>query len=526
MLRVSQVRLTIDEDLSQLKAKLCRKLRIAADDLIRFSIIKESIDARKDPIVFSYTLACEVRQEAALLKRHLRDVSAMHPEPFALPAQGNEPLKHRPAVIGFGPSGMFAALLLAQQGYRPIVFERGSCVETRTRRVRAFWAGGQLDPQCNVQFGEGGAGTFSDGKLTSRSKDPRCHHVLEELVRFGAPPQILYEAHPHIGTDILSGIVRNLREEIIALGGEIHFDAQAEDFRIADGRLRALIVNGEEIPCEQALLCVGHSARDTMRTLHARGMRMEAKAFAVGARVEHPQAMIDKALYGRYAGHPRLGAASYRMTCRAANGRGVYTFCMCPGGTVVAAASEEGRLVTNGMSEYARDGENANSALLVGIEPEHFPSDHPLAGMYFQREIEQKAFQLGGGDYTAPATLVGDFLRGEASTALGDVHPTCPTGVRLCNLRDILPKTVTETMCAGLVKMDTMLEGFACDQAVLTGPETRSSSPVRILRDEFFQTKISGLYPCGEGAGYAGGIVSAAVDGIRCAEAVLSDEHA
>ena len=275
MLRVSQVKLTIDEDLDQLEEKLCKKLRISKDELIRFSIVRESIDARKDPIMFSYTLECEVRHEAALLRRRLRDVARAEAAPFTLPEQGSKRLTHRPVVIGFGPSGMFAGLLLAQNGYRPIILERGSCVETRTRRVREFWAGGQLDPQCNVQFGEGGAGTFSDGKLTTRSKDPRCHHVLEELVRFGAPEQILYEAHPHIGTDILSGIVKAIRSEIIALGGEVRFDAQAEDFLLSSGALRALIVNGEELPCEQALLCIGHSARDTMRTLHARGMRME-----------------------------------------------------------------------------------------------------------------------------------------------------------------------------------------------------------------------------------------------------------
>lgn len=519
MLRVSQVRLTIDEDLSQLKAKLCRKLRIAADDLIRFSIIKESIDARKDPIVFSYTLACEVRHEAALLKRHLRDVSAMNPEPFALPAQGNEPLKHRPAVIGFGPSGMFAALLLAQQGYHPIVFERGSCVETRTRRVRAFWAGGQLDPQCNVQFGEGGAGTFSDGKLTSRSKDPRCHHVLEELVRFGAPPQILYEAHPHIGTDILSGIVRNLREEIIALGGEIHFDAQAEDFRIADGRLRALIVNGEEIPCEQALLCVGHSARDTMRTLHARGMRMEAKAFAVGARVEHLQAMIDKALYGRYAGHPRLGAASYRMTCRAANGRGVYTFCMCPGGFVVPASSIPDGVVVNGMSEHARDQANANSALLVQVTPADYGHD-PFDGMRFQEELEHRAFLMGGGDHRAPAQQVTDFLARRASETIGALKPSYARGVTLCDLHALFPKEISTALEDGLRHFEHQLPGFSAS-GIMTAVESRSSAPLRMCRDERLMSSIEGIMPLGEGAGYAGGIVTSAVDGVRGAMALI-----
>lgn len=522
MLRVSQVKLTIDEDLDQLEEKLCKKLRISKDELIRFSIVRESIDARKDPIMFSYTLECEVRHEAALLRRRLRDVARAEAAPFTLPEQGSERLTHRPVVIGFGPSGMFAGLLLAQNGYRPIILERGSCVETRTRRVQEFWAGGQLDPQCNVQFGEGGAGTFSDGKLTTRSKDPRCHHVLEELVRFGAPEQILYEAHPHIGTDILSGIVKAIRSEIIALGGEVRFDAQAEDFLLSSGALRALIVNGEELPCEQALLCIGHSARDTMRTLHACGMQMEAKAFAVGVRVEHPQQMIDQALYGRYAGHPRLGAASYRMSSRTSGGRGVYTFCMCPGGSVVGAASESGGVVTNGMSAFARDGENSNAALLVGVSPEDFGAEGPLTGVAFQRAIERAAFEAGGGDYSAPCQRVGDFLERRRTAGFGAVRPTYQPGVAPGDLRAVLPGFVCNSMAQGIREMGKKLRGFDDPDALLTTPETRSSSPVRILRGENRECPtVRGLFPCGEGAGYAGGITSAAVDGLRCAEEIL-----
>ena len=519
MLRVSQVKLTIDEDLDQLEEKLCKKLRISKDELIRFSIVRESIDARKDPIMFSYTLECEVRHEAALLRRRLRDVARAEAAPFTLPEQGSERLTHRPVVIGFGPSGMFAGLLLAQNGYRPIILERGSCVETRTRRVREFWAGGQLDPQCNVQFGEGGAGTFSDGKLTTRSKDPRCHHVLEELVRFGAPEQILYEAHPHIGTDILSGIVKAIRSEIIALGGEVRFDAQAEDFLLSSGALRALIVNGEELPCEQALLCIGHSARDTMRTLHACGMQMEAKAFAVGVRVEHPQQMIDQALYGRYAGHPRLGAASYRMSSRTSGGRGVYTFCMCPGGFVVPAASTPHGVVVNGMSEHARDQANANSALLVQVTPADYGSG-PFDGMRFQEELEHRAFVMGGSSYCAPAQQVRDFLARRPSLEIGEVAPSYARGVTLCDLHDLFPAAISTALEEGLQHFEHQLPGFSTC-GILSAVESRSSSPLRMCRDETLTSSIEGIMPLGEGAGYAGGIVTSAVDGVRGAMSLM-----
>ncbi len=424
---------------------------------------------------------------------------------------------------------MFAGLVLALSGLKPIIIERGKAVEDRQKDVNLFWEKKELNPESNVQFGEGGAGTFSDGKLTTGIKSPYIHKILEELYEAGAPEEILYSSKPHIGTDQLAIVVKNIRKKIISLGGEVRLECKLEKLISANGFIHGITYshNGENIDIEtdSVILAIGHSARDTVEMLYNSGIKIIQKPFSVGARIEHPQALINKAQYGKFANHKALGAADYKLSCHKLHERGAYTFCMCPGGTVVAAASEKGGVVVNGMSELARDGENANSALLVGIEPENFPSEHPLAGIYYQREIEQKAFQIAGSNYNAPAQLVGDFLNGKLSKSLGSVKPTCPTGVTLCDLTECLPNAVSETMKSAIVEMNKKLEGFSLYDAVLTAPETRSSSPVRILRDDFLQCSVNGVYPCGEGAGYAGGIISAANDGIKCAHAVLEDEH-
>ena len=431
--------------------------------------------------------------------------------------------------MGFGPAGMLAGLILAEAGLRPIIFERGKNIDDRQKDVNDFWQNRRLNEESNVQFGEGGAGTFSDGKLTTGIKSPFIRKVLDELYEAGAPEEILYSSKPHIGTDRLAIVVKNIRKKIEKLGGEVRLECKVEKLIIYNNFVQGLTYShrGElfDIEADSVIMAIGHSARDTVEMLYNLGCEIIQKPFSVGARIEHPQKLINKAQYGDFAGNEKLGAADYKLACHGLHERGAYTFCMCPGGTVVAAASEKGGVIVNGMSSLARDGENANSALLVGIEPKDFPSEHPLAGIYYQREIEHNAFLLGGGDYKAPAQLVGDFLAGKASTKLGDVRPTCPTGVTLTNIEKCLPEKVSATMKSAIVEMDKKLSGFALYDAVLTAPETRSSSSVRILRDEFCQSKISGIYPCGEGAGYAGGIVSAAVDGIKCAHAVLGDEH-
>ena len=451
------------------------------------------------------------------------------PEYYTPPCPAAKDPDTPPVVVGAGPAGLFAALILANAGRKPILLERGQPVEQRQKDVAAFWAGGQLNTESNVQFGEGGAGAFSDGKLNTGTKDLRHRWILEQLVSCGAPESILVDARPHVGTDRLHIALKNLRRRLLDLGADIRFGHRLEGIEAPEGELAALVVSGPEgsyrLPARQLILAFGHSARDTVEMLYKNGAQIIQKPFSVGARIEHPQKLIDKAQYGAFAGHPKLGAADYKLSCHGLHQRGAYTFCMCPGGTVVAAASEKGGVIVNGMSTLARDGENANSALLVGIDPVDFPSEHPLAGMYYQREIEQNAFALGGGDYRAPAQLVGDFLADRESRALGNVQPTCPTGVTLTNLRYCLPDKVRTTMQAAITEMDKRLHGFALPDAVLTAPETRSSSSVRILRDEFCQCNLRGVYPCGEGAGYAGGIVSAAVDGIKCAHAVLADAH-
>lgn len=520
MIRIHQVQLALSEDPSILKQKCANKLHIPVSDIKEMRIYRESIDARKQDIHFSYTVDLEVVEERRLLRR--KDVEPTPDLSYHMPKEGTEQKAGRIIVAGFGPAGMYAALLLAQMGYRPLVLERGEMVEERVKKVEKFWQEGSLDPDCNVQFGEGGAGTFSDGKLTTRSKDLRSRKVLEEFVKFGAPEDILYMAHPHIGTDRLREIVKNIRKEILALGGEIRFSSPLEDFTIEHGEITQVKSKEEWIPCKALILAVGHSARDTFDLLIQKKIRMEQKSFAVGLRIEHPQTVINQAQYKEFANHPRLKAAEYRLTYTTTQQRGVYTFCMCPGGSVVASASEAGGIVVNGMSEHARDQENANSALLVQVHPSDVGEDlHD--GIRFQRALEQAAFVAGGSHYRAPAQLVKDFLLNQASTSLGSVTPTYRPGITLTNLQEILPAFVRDALLEALPAFDRKLYGFAMEDAVLTGVETRSSSPLRIMRDTTSLTSLSlsNLYPSGEGAGYAGGIVSAAIDGLRCAERVI-----
>ncbi|MEA4823346.1 MAG: hypothetical protein VB111_04440 [Clostridiaceae bacterium] len=485
-------------------------------------VLRRAVDARKKSDVhFVFNVEADV---IARPKRFSDDIKPA-PSPEKLPRIAYT-LPRRPLVVGAGPAGLFAALTLARAGVCPIVCERGLPVEQRTRTVNAFFDGGALNPDSNVQFGEGGAGTFSDGKLATGISDPRCESVLRDFVGCGAPEDILWDAKPHIGTDRLPGVVAGLRREIEALGGTFLYETKLLRLRIQNERVIAAVAerHGEciEIPTDTVLLAPGHSARDTFAMLHALGVALIPKSFSVGARVEHLQSFVDTAQYGGFAGHPALGAADYKLSAHLPNGRGVYTFCMCPGGTVVAAASEEGHIVTNGMSVYARDGENANAAVLVSVNPEDFPSRDPLAGIAFQRQLERAAF-LASNSYRAPAERLGDFLAGLSPSAFGSVRPSYLPGVVPYDLSKVLPSFVCDGMRAGFAAFDRRLYGFAMADAVLTAPETRSSSPVRIARGESCESvSLRGLFPCGEGAGYAGGILSAAVDGIRCAEALLT----
>ncbi len=532
MIRLNELKMPLGATEHEVKIAAAKALKIKEQDIKEFTLARRSIDSRKKDniiLVYSVEIETDLNEEKVIAGFAPNKALITQKYNYEVPqAKRNFPL--RPVIAGFGPAGMFAALTLAKAGLNPIVLERGSAVEERTREVDFFWTNRKLNTESNVQFGEGGAGTFSDGKLTTGIKDPRCREVFLRFAEFGAPAEILYSATPHIGTDKLKTVVKNLREEVIRLGGEVKFNTKLVDIITANGYVQGVSYQNpdgtvSDIETDALILAIGHSARDTFELIHKKGLEINQKPFSVGTRIEHPQEHINKAQYGKLWNSPLLPAADYKLACHPPHGRGLYTFCMCPGGTVVAASSEDGGMVVNGMSEYARDKENANCALLVGIEPP-FDTDHPLAGMYLQREIEQKAFKLGGGDYTAPAQLLGDFLKGIESPKLGAVNPSCPTGVTMTDIRKVLPKKVTDTIAGAIHDFDRKLNGFNLYDAVLTAPESRSSSPIRICRDEFFQaTRLRGLYPSGEGAGYAGGIVSAAVDGMRCAEAVLSGEY-
>lgn len=526
-IRVNNITLNIKEDISVLKIKVLRKLKISEKEMIGFKILKESIDARKkDSIKFNYCIEVKCENEKKIISK-LKDNDLKLEEDSVDEAiiHGENKLGSRPVVVGFGPAGLFAALTLAKEGYKPVVFERGEDVDNRTKTVEAFWKDGKLNLESNVQFGEGGAGTFSDGKLTTRIKDKRCGFVLDELIKSGAPEEIAYIGKPHVGTDILKGVVKNIREEIKSLGGEVHFNSKLEKIKSKDGKLESIVVNGKEIPCEALILAIGHSSRDTYEMLHEVGVSMEPKAFAIGVRIEHPQELINVSQYGKYSNHEKLKAADYKLTHQSReHGRGIYSFCMCPGGVVVAASTEEGRLVSNGMSYHARDLDNANSALVVTVGPDDFEGDGPLRGMEFQRHYEELAYKLGGSNYNAPVQLVGDFLEDKISTKLGSVTPSYEPGYEFKDLRECLPSYVVDSIKEAIKVFDTKIKGYGMWDAVLTGIETRTSAPVRMTRSESLESiNLAGLYPTGEGAGFAGGIISAAVDGIKVAESIIKE---
>lgn len=519
---VSGIASSIETTEEEILQKAAQKLGKAKETITFAAIAKRSVDARKGEIKFVSSVAFNLDGDEQKLVESLNDSSVTFKDSVKLSlSPGTTPLSARPVIAGFGPAGMFAALMLARLGYRPIVLERGADVDARVKAVEGFWLGGRLDPDSNVQYGEGGAGTFSDGKLTTRIGDARCRYVLEELVHHGAPEAVLIKAKPHIGTDQLRGIVKSIRQEICELGGEVLFHRKLTGILQSGGTLQGVKTDQGELPAGVLIAAIGHSARDTFEALAACGLPMESKAFSVGVRIEHLQADIDKGLYGKHAGHPKLPVGEYQLSYREGD-RAAYTFCMCPGGTVVASSSEEGGVVTNGMSEYARDLPNANSALVVSVSAEDFGTGW-RDGIRFQRSLEQAAFVAGGSNYRAPAQSVGGFL-GDKNSRIGSrVKPSYQLGVEERSLREVLPPVVSEMITKALPMFGRRLPGFDAHDSVLTGVETRTSSPVRILRgDNLCSIALDGLYPCGEGAGYAGGIMSAAVDGIRVAEAVIS----
>ncbi|MGF6393110.1 NAD(P)/FAD-dependent oxidoreductase [Pseudomonas plecoglossicida] len=531
MLRITELKLPLDHPDEALREAIVQRLGIRDEQLLSFNLFKRSYDARKknSELLFIYTIDLEASNEAELLHTFADDRN-IGPAPdvtYKFVGQAPAGLQERPIVVGFGPCGIFAGLLLAQMGFKPIILERGKEVRQRTKDTWGLWRKSVLNPESNVQFGEGGAGTFSDGKLYSQIKDPQHHgrKVLEEFVKAGAPEEILYINKPHIGTFRLTGMVEQMRQDMIALGAEVRFQEKVTDLLLEDGQLTGVVLeSGEQLHSRHVVLALGHSARDTFRMLHAKGVYMEAKPFSVGFRIEHPQTLIDKARLGKYAGHPKLGAADYKLVYHAKNGRSVYSFCMCPGGTVVAATSEPGRVVTNGMSQYSRNERNANSGIVVGIDPERDYPGGPLAGIELQERLEAHAYVMGGSNYQAPAQLVGDFVAGKPSTALGSVEPSYKPGVTLGDLAPSLPDFAIEAIREALPAFDRQIKGYNLHDAVLTGIETRTSSPLRITRGADYQSlNLKGLFPAGEGAGYAGGILSAGVDGIRIAEAVARD---
>jgi len=534
MLRLNELKLPLEHPPEALQAAIVQRLKIKANELLSFTIFKRSHDARKkNNLLLIYSVDVELKDEAAVLLRCAYDRHLMPTPDMAYHVVAHAPanLPHRPIIVGFGPCGIFAALVLAQMGFRPIVLERGKAVRERTKDTWGLWRKSELNPESNVQFGEGGAGTFSDGKLYSQIKDPKHYgrKVIAEFIKAGAPEEISYVAKPHIGTFRLVGVVETMRHEIEQLGGEVRFQQRMTDVLIEDGHVRGVtLADGETLRSDHVVLALGHSARDTFEMLHQRGVFMEAKPFSIGFRIEHPQSLIDRARLGVNAGNKLLGAADYKLVHHAKNGRAVYSFCMCPGGTVVAATSEVGRVVTNGMSQYSRDERNANAGMVVGITPADFPrlpgDDGVLAGVELQRQLESRAYILGGESYAAPAQLVGDFLQGVASNQMGSVEPSYKPGVHWTDLAPSLPEYAIAAMREALPEFDKQIKGFAMRDAVLTGVETRTSSPLRITRGEDMQSlNVRGLFPAGEGAGYAGGILSAGVDGIRIAEALALD---
>lgn len=533
MIKVNQIKVPVDHSEEELRQAIIKKLRIAPGDLLGYQILRQSLDARKSgrgghvgEILYQYAVAADIRNEKAYLRKHHHtDMTVYKPNIYQMPVKAEKVPDIPPVIIGSGPSGLFCGLMLARQGYHPVILERGSDVRTRMEKVSRFWETGVLDTECNVQFGEGGAGTFSDGKLNTLVKDPSGRHqkVLEIFVEAGAPEEILYVQKPHIGTDLLVQIVENIRNEIIRLGGQVLFDSKVTDFVIdPGGRLTGLEINHNRVmPVSCAVLAIGHSARDTFEKLYERQITMEQKAFAIGVRIEHPQAMIDESQYGKESSG--LPAASYKLTYRTEKGRNVYTFCMCPGGYVVNASSEAGMSAVNGMSNRKRDGMNANSAVIVNVTPEDFGNDHPLAGVAFQRKWERMAWEEGKG--MIPVQLFGDFCEKRESVSFGEIFPEHKGGYAFANLWHCLPEYVCESLSEGIEAFGRKIRGYDRKDAILSGVETRTSSPLRIPRNEYFESNIAGLYPCGEGAGYAGGITSAAMDGLRVAEAVAGAYH-
>ncbi|MDP4177263.1 MAG: hypothetical protein Q8900_02850 [Bacillota bacterium] len=532
-IRINNLTVNLDEDISIIKMKAAKILKISESDIDKIKIIRESIDARKkDNIKFNYSVDVFAEKEDKIVSKcRSKDVILSEKIYSSDLKFGDKKMLHKPIIVGMGPAGMFAGLLLARNGYKPLIVERGQNVDERTETVNKFWKDGTLNLNSNVQFGEGGAGTFSDGKLTTRIKDHRCDFILEELVKKGSPEEIIYSGKPHIGTDILKKVVKNIREEIISLGGEVQFNSTFQSFTSKDKRITSAVVNCEEIPCEAIILAIGHSSRDTYEMLYNKNVFMSPKDFAIGVRIEHLREKINESQYGRFANHPKLKTADYRLVHKSEIfNRGIYSFCMCPGGEVVAAASEDSRLVTNGMSYYNRNMENSNSALVVTVNTSDFDNipdfsgNNILKGMEFQRYYESLAFKAGGGNYIAPIQLTGDFLKDKVSSKLGNVNPSYKPGYEFRNLNECLPSYVTGALKEGILIFDKKLKGFADVNAVMTGIESRTSAPVRIERNEKLQSvSFSGLYPAGEGAGFAGGIVSAAVDGIKAAESIMEE---
>ena len=518
-LLISNIFMELGDSDNQLRYKAAKKLKVKSDSVKELKIVKQSIDARRKPgIRLVCSVSCRVDDYRLLQDNDIRELEDATEEHLVT---GSRKLTGRPIVVGTGPAGIFCALLLAQYGYKPLVIERGGSVPDRIKAVEGFWNGRELDPETNVQFGEGGAGTFSDGKLTTRINDSRCQKVLTEFHKFGAPDEIMYKAKPHIGTDNLKDVIVNMRKEIERLGGTVMFNTRLDDIILRDGIVHGIkTAGGEQYLSNTVVLALGHSARDTFKMLHDKGITFEQKPFSIGVRIEHPQSLIDRAQYGTAAGHPMLGAADYQLFNKV-NGRTAYSFCMCPGGLVVASASEPNSIVTNGMSEFKRDRENANSALVVSVGPGDFESNHPLAGIEFQRRWERLAYEIAGRDGSAPVQTLGDFMDGR-SGSIGSVKPSYTGNVSCCDINGCLPQYVTDCMKQSIAAFDRKLHGFGMKEAVLTGVETRTSSPVRMPRNNNLEcVNISGLYPAGEGAGYAGGIVSAAVDGLRIAEQII-----